>query len=122
MGILDVRVGDIQGREEVTYNKKAKRTIENLHSVEWRSPRKSGRLTKLPPQAYYGVKYERAWAEYMTGKKPNSLFLAGPWIYYVDDNGWGYCQPDGVYMSDDEIFLFECKLTFTYRTRNAALN
>lgn len=33
------------------------------------------------------------------------------WIYFKDENGTGWCQPDHFIATPERIFLFECKLT-----------
>jgi len=118
---LDITVGEARKGAEPPMKRKKKREVEGLRFAQWKTPRKRGRLTKLPTAAHLGVKFERAWAEYMYNVEPMD-FSAGPWIYYEDINGWGYCQPDGVLKDGPDLILFECKLSFTYRTAYTEMN
>ena len=46
------------------------------------------------------------------GTLQGELFLSR-WIMFSDQNGVGWAQPDAFILMDDQILLFECKLTQT---------
>lgn len=95
-------------------SKRGKRKVgTNLQTVEWREPRKAGSLTNLSASQHAGVKFERTFLTYMADRYEH--FMAGDWLYFVDENGWGYCQPDGILRELGVTYIFECKLSFTYR-------
>lgn len=105
---LNVRVMDVEKTKPKRMKKR--RVGKKIETVQWRAPRKAGRLTNLEGAAYRGMKFERAWADYMKNRYDG--FLHGKWLYWIDENGWGYCQPDGLLRLDDTIYVFECKLNF----------
>ena len=90
-----------------------KRKVDEIHYCEW-TARKRAIVTRQKGSIYHGIKFEYAWAKYMDAKQ-STKFNAGPWIEYSDINGLGYCQPDGILWTEEQIIVFECKLTFTYR-------
>lgn len=47
-----------------------------------------------------------------SGQLYGKLYL-GQWFNFVDDNGFGYCQPDALLETKDFVFILECKLTYT---------
>lgn len=64
-----------------------------------------------------GIKYEnhvgralRRWHE--RGELYGEVIL-GQWFSFQDANGHGYCQPDILIVTEDLVFILECKLTFT---------
>jgi len=118
MGLLDHKVGP---RPPPIPTRKKREIVYPIDHVEWRKPRKAGRVTKLKGAAYHGVKFERAWVDYMVNKGHEG-FSAGEWLYFEDANGWGYCQPDGLLFNHKEVIIFECKLGFTYRKAYAEMS
>jgi hypothetical protein len=97
-----------------TYRRKPKRAVDGLRACEWRAPRKAARPKGLGAAARAGIKYEAEFADHLLENSKGYVRI-GPWIYFEDANGWGYCQPDMVLNSWERIYLFECKLSFTYR-------
>lgn len=53
----------------------------------------------------FGRRLEKACAE--LGFK----FIPGPWITFEDGNGISCAQPDFLAISQEKVFIFECKLT-----------
>lgn len=59
-----------------------------------------------------GQKYELAFGKALQEKFGNSATVRlGQWFVFIDANGHGYCQPDVLVHTLDEIIIFECKLT-----------
>ncbi len=69
------------------------------------------RPTKVKNAISYGLRYEKAFGEYIKGHY--SGVHVHPWIEFEDDNGYGLCQPDVVLL--DPFIIFECKARFSYR-------
>lgn len=40
---------------------------------------------------------------------------SGTWLYFSDENGPGYAQPDHYVVQDNRVLLIECKLSQTPR-------
>lgn len=83
---------------------------------------KAAYITKMPQYAVRhkyrgkrlkGVQYEYAAQDYLAGLSLN--YVPGFWLRFLDDDGWKYCQPDGLHFDFDRgvITIVEIKLKHT---------
>jgi len=70
-------------------------------------------LTKSKAQGSkaLGLSYERKVGKALAKALDDPLL--GPWYYFLDYYGKGYCQPDVVWLGPDYTLVFEVKLTDT---------
>ena len=64
-----------------------------------------------------GLRYEKAFREHLARK--HTGVLCGTWLGFDDDNGSGICQPDAILL--EPLTIFECKLSFKWRSASTQL-
>ena len=55
--------------------------------------------------------FEKAFGKALQGTL-SGLIVVGQWIEFADENGQGWAQPDIYVVQEDQVVLFECKLTY----------
>lgn len=85
-----------------------------MEDLLW-SKRKPDHTVKIKDNDTYsksqleGIRFEEAFCEHL--KALHGKAIIGPWIEYMDANGWGLCQPDA--LTVDPFIIYECKLSYT---------
>ena len=75
-----------------------------------------GRPSYIPRPGGKGAKalgraYEKKVGKFISRRWPG--LISGQWFEFLDRNGPGVCQPDHYIPFEDQVLLFECKLTQT---------
>lgn len=70
-------------------------------------PRPGGKGSKA-----LGRTYQNKVGKFIRRKFPD--LVTGQWFEYVDANGRGWCETDHYLVFEDQVILFECKLTQTH--------
>jgi hypothetical protein len=92
----------------------ATRQIDELQWAkiwEGKPPHSGGRLN---PKQREGKAYEEALTKWLPSQSifSGAELLDSPWIRFEDSNGMGFAQPDIVALFEDELWIFEAKLTY----------
>lgn len=60
-----------------------------------------------------GVRYEKKVQAYLQSLDP--LYLPSPWLRFLDESGWRWCQPDGIRIdaATGELLVVEVKYQHT---------
>ncbi len=94
------------------------RVIENLRSV-WLCEKPAVIPASRPRGAKkLGHTYEKNFGKALALAFPKNQVRASQWFYFLDENGFGYCQTDWLVILPLEVLIFECKLTDTEKGRS----